>query len=347
MINVKIPFPLCQMSTMSTPSICVIGNLNIDLIIRNVPKMPEWGQEVMGLESDQFSSGQAGYLSMALSRLGVRTTVIGNVGDDVYGRKILADLGTFGVHVEGVKCMNGVKTGVSVALVRADGERAFITDLGCLRIFSESMIEAHWNLVESAAIVCLVGLFCTPGISFNAAARLLARARKAGKITMVDTGWDPKNWTNETLAGLYTVLPEVAVFMPNQDEARAITGLDNLEGMARALQLAGVDKIVIKCGNSGSYAFCGTDSCVVPARSVKVYDAVGAGDIFNSGFLYGLLKNWSLEACLAFGNTSASLYISRTIDRFPRLREVAQIGREYPVLSALDALTNIAENNHD
>lgn len=116
--------------------------------------------------------------------------------------------------------------------------------------------------------------------------------------------------------------------------------------MARALHLAGVEKVVIKCGNSGSYASNGFASCVVAPRVVKVYDAVGAGDIFNSGFLFGFLKDWSLEACLAFGNTVASLYISRTTNRFPHLLEAAQIGRHYPILSALDDINRLVENNH-
>lgn len=331
---------------MIPPPICVIGNLNIDFVIRNVPKIPEWGQEVMGLGSDQFSSGQAGYLSMALARLGIPTSLIGNVGDDFHGRQILAELEAYGVSVEGVSCMGGAKTGISVAIVRADGERAFITDLGCLRVFSQKMVDAHWNLVENASIVCLVGLFCTPGLSFTAASQILRRAKTAGKITMLDTGWDPLNWSSETLAGLYSVLSEVTVFMPNQDEARAITGKESLVEMARALHLAGVEKVVIKCGNSGSYASNGFASCVVAPRVVKVYDAVGAGDIFNSGFLFGFLKDWSLEACLAFGNTVASLYISRTTNRFPHLLEAAQIGRHYPILSALDDINRLVENNH-
>ncbi len=175
-------------SAMYPPPICVIGNLNVDFIIRNVPKMPEWGREVMGLGSDQFSSGQAGYLSMALARLNIPTSVIGNVGNDYHGKQIVAELETYGVSVEGVNCMDDAKTGISIAIVRADGERAFITDLGCLRVFSQKMVDAHWNLVENASVVCLVGLFRTPGLSFTAASQILGRARTDGKITMLDTG---------------------------------------------------------------------------------------------------------------------------------------------------------------
>jgi len=328
-------------------SICIIGNLNIDLIIRNVPKLPAWGQEVMGASRDQFSSGQAGYLAFALRRLGVATSLIGNVGDDLYGHQILSDLRTRGVNIDGVSVMPGAKTGISVAIVRSDGERAFVTDLGCLADFSPTLIEPHWDRVESAAIVCLVGLFCIPGLSFTAAAGLLGRARQAGKITMLDTGWDPGNWASETQAGMRTLLSQVSLFMPNQDEAQAISGQETLDGMAVALQALGPETVVIKCGENGSYARRGAATCHVPPRAVHVHDAVGAGDVFDAGFLFGLQRGWSLEACLAFGNTTASLYISRRQDRFPGLVEVAQTGREYPALSALDDITRFVEGHHD
>jgi ribokinase len=84
------------------PSVCIIGNLNIDLIIRNVPGLPSWGQEVMGTDRLQVSSGQAGYLAFALRKLGVSTHLIGNVGEDLYGKQILDDLNTAGVDTRGV-----------------------------------------------------------------------------------------------------------------------------------------------------------------------------------------------------------------------------------------------------
>jgi ribokinase len=57
----------------------------------------------------------------------------------------------------------------------------------------------------------------------------------------------------------------------------------------------------------------------VPAFSTKVHDTVGAGDVFNAGFLFGLTKGWKLQKCMAFGNATASLYISR------------ESGRRYPL----------------
>ena len=323
-----------------TDTICVIGNLNIDLIIRNVPGMPAWGQEVMGDDHFQTSSGQAGYLAFALSRLGIPTSLVGNVGDDLYGKQIMDDLSAFGINAQGVQVMTGKGTGITVAIVRADGERAFVSDLACLHNFTEGLVEQNWEQLKNASVVCLVGLFCIPGLSFQAATRQLGKARKAGKTTMLDTGWDPQNWSEETLSGMRELLKEVTLFLPNWDEARAITGQKTVEDAALALQALGPDTVVIKCGEQGSYVRSGNQSCRLPPRPVQVRDAVGAGDVFNAGFLLGLRHAWPMEACLAVGNTAASLYISRKENRFPRLDEVFAAGRDYPALAAILDLEN-------
>lgn len=314
----------------SPSSICIIGNLNIDLIIRQVPHLPAWGQEVLGRSHVLVSSGQAGYLAFALSRLGLSPSLIGNVGDDALGNQILMDLTAYGIDTRWISVIPGGQTGITVAIVREDGERAFVSNLGCLADFSEQMLLDHWDVILKASIICLVGIFCLPGFSYQAMERLLTAARQAGKVTMLDTGWDPAGWTSETLKGLRSILKQVSLFMPNLDEARAITGIESVEEASAALQALGPELVVIKCGAQGSFARSDEKVRKVPARPVSyVFDAVGAGDVFNSGFLYAFQQNWPLEDCLKFGNSASSLYIARRSDRFPRLEEVIKIFQEY------------------
>ena len=184
-------------------TVCVIGNLNIDLIIRQVPHLPVWGQEVVGSSHALLSSGQAGYLAFALARLGIPVSVIANVGPDAFGRQIVGDLRAAGVDVSGVETAE-TETGISVAVVRADGERAFISNLGCLRDYDESLVERHWDRAAGADMVCLVGGSVLPALSAAASARLLVRARDAGSLTALDPGWDPNGWPPETVAAATT-----------------------------------------------------------------------------------------------------------------------------------------------
>ena len=314
--------------------ICVIGNFNIDLIIRNVPHLPVWGQEVMGTDHVQVSSGQTGYLAFALRCLGLPTTVIGNIGQDIYAEQILRDLEHYQLDVRGVEITPGAPTGITVAIVRPDGERAFVSNLGSLLAFDEEMALRHWDQAKDAGIFCLVGLFMIPNLNFAAATRLLSRARREGKLTMLDTGWDPNNWPDTTRRGFNDMLSETSIFLPNIDEACALTGKGTPEEAAVALQALGPPMVVVKCGSQGSHLRVGELSLTLPAREVSVFDAVGAGDVFNSGFLYALRRRLPWDACLAMGNSSASLYISRAENRFPSLGEVLSTARSsYPGIS--------------
>jgi ribokinase len=311
--------------------VCIIGNLNVDLIIRNVPHLPVFGQEVFGTDSVLVSSGQAGYLAFALRGLQIPTTVIGNLGQDLYGQQILRDLQASGVETAGVDVAPGGRTGITVAIVRPDGERAFVSEQGCLADYSVEEALLHWDQTRPAGIVCLVGVFMFSRLTLSACAGLLAKAAGEGKLTMLDTGWDPKHWPAESQAGMREMLQYVALFLPNLDEARAITGEKNVEDAAAALQELGPPMVVIKCGAEGSYARYGSETYRAAARPVDVFDAVGAGDVFNAGFMFGLRRCWPVPACLAFGNSASSIYISQATQRFPSLAKVAAVAHQtYP-----------------
>lgn len=308
--------------------VCVVGNLNIDLIIRGVEALPAWGQEVAGTSHVAASSGQAGYLAMALARFGDPVSVVANVGDDAFGRQILGDLERHGVETGAIEVAAGA-TGITVGIVRGDGERAFVSDFACLHDYDEALVLRHWDRVEAADVVCLVGQFCLSAITPDVARRILRRARKAGKLTVLDTGWDPAGWPPETVAGIRGLLAEVDVFLPNLDEARALTGFDDPAEAGRALRGDGPEVVVVKLGAEGSVVLAGEEAIALPALPTEVRDAVGAGDTFDAGFLHGVMRGWPLAASLAFGNAAASIYVSRLADRFPTVEETLATAAGY------------------
>jgi sugar/nucleoside kinase (ribokinase family) len=78
----------------------------------------------------------------------------------------------------------------------------------------------------------------------------------------------------------------------------------------------------------------GGQTYFLPAQSVDVYNAVGAGDIFGAGFIYGYRRGCLIEACLAFGNSAAALYVSKDNDRYPDINDVANIVKLYKAFSS-------------
>ena len=319
---------------MDNNNICVIGNLNIDIIIRNVPSLPVWGQEIVGDSHMIVSSGQAGYLGFALSRLDLPVSIIGNLGDDLYGHKILDELKSFNIITDGVEFVKDGQTCICVAIGRTDGERAFVSNYASLAKFDKSLVFSNWDLVESSSMVCIVGTATLSNFTLDQVKEIVTKARQSGKITVLDTGWYPNNFNAETREGILSLLDQISIFLPNMDEARAITGCNTPQEASAVLQSHGVEIVVIKCGDVGSYARYQNHFYYSPAIPTKALDAVGAGDVYNSGFIYGYQRGLDIESCMTLGGAASSLYISRTRDRFPKIEEVLTLASKYVQLSA-------------
>ncbi len=305
--------------------VCIVGNLNIDLIIRNVPHLPVWGQEVFGENYLLTSSGQSAYTAFALQKHHVSTVIISNVGNDIYGKKIIRDLEESCVDISAIETVENGNTGITVAIVRNDGERAFVSDPSSLALFDCDMVKRHLEIFQSSAFVCIVGSFFLPGFSIQDVKFCCERAQEAGIPTLLDTGWDPDNWPDKTVKDLRNILKHVDYFIPNMDEAKALTGAKTPEKAAEELLSEGCGTIIIKMGEKGSYLRSGREEIFVPSFNINVFDAVGAGDVFNAGFVFGTLHAWPMEARMIFGSATAALYISRATDRFPELDQTVEL----------------------
>ena len=225
-----------KLIAMAAGGVCLIGNFCVDLILRGVPRLPEWGQEVAGDDYLLVSSGQTTYTAFALRRPG------GAGGGDRLrrrGRLGRADpRATWrprGWTPPGWRPCPAGRTALTVAAVRPDGERAFLSDFACLAHADETVIDAALGhgggrRAGRACWACSAGRACP----WRAPRRCSRRARRSGKTTMLDTGWDPEGWQPPTLAALQGLLAQIAIFLPNLDEARAITGAAGPAEAARA-----------------------------------------------------------------------------------------------------------------
>lgn len=310
------------MTVTGLASVCVVGNLNTDLIFRGILDLPDWGTEAVATSSISFPAGQAGNLALGLRRLGVPTHVIGAVGGDPAGERISAALASAGVDTGGIEILSQGRTGITVAAVRPDGERAFVSDFGCGNDIDEALVYRHWDHADGCAVFCLVGLFNLGSLHLAAATRLIAKARDQGCTTVLDSGWDPGGWPTETITAFLRLLGGIDVFLPNKDEAAAISGSADPATASAILQDAGPSTVVVKCGADGSYGRHEDQTYQVPAIRVPVADAVGAGDAFDAAFIRARLAGDDLAASMDFANTAAGLYVSRPDDRFPTPQQV-------------------------
>ncbi|MGE5591221.1 MAG: carbohydrate kinase family protein [Bacillota bacterium] len=305
-----------------------MGNYNIDLVMAHLPEMPAWGTESIVQHMDPRTAGAAGYTSMTLARLGAQPLCLGNVGDDAYGRQIREDLQAHGANVQGLLAMPGVQTSVDVALVRSDGQRAFVSYTGHLDLLTEQAVlaaEASSTRMTGARYVLLTGYFLLPALGCQATSSLFRHWREKGLKVCLDTGWDPAGWPQATREEILSLLPWVDIFLPNEDEGRALTGETDPVAVAQSLAGHGPSAVVLKLGGNGSLAWTGGAVHRAKGFTVEVFDTTGAGDSFNAGLLYGLLHGWAWPRALRFANAVGAIVVSRRADRHPDVASVEHL----------------------
>ena len=288
--------------------ILVAGEINPDLILSgNV--MPEFGQVEKLVDSAALTVGSSSAIfACGAARLGLKVAFIGVCGDDIFGRFMLDEMSKRNVDVSNVIVHPDGQTGLSVILnspfdygsryvtqgvttrPTAQGDRAILTHLGLIAELRASDIPD--SLLAQARHLHVASYFLQTKLQPDLPA-LFKRARDLGLTTSLDTNYDP----SEKWSGFDELLAVTNVFLPNEAEAKSLTGADNVDEAANRLQ-SRVEAFAIKLGKDGALGISRSQRVRMSSIPVNVVDTVGAGDSFDAGFIYGYLNGWELEKSL-------------------------------------------------
>jgi sugar/nucleoside kinase (ribokinase family) len=192
-----------------------------------------------------------------------------------------------------------VPTGVTVVLSRGE-DRAMLTALGTIAALRSSLVDI--DVLADARHVHLSSYYLQEGLQPDLAS-LFDKAHRTGATTSIDPNWDPyERWD----AGLLDLLWLTDCFLPNSAEARAITGIDDIDVATESLSERGTT-LAVKFGQGGGLAKSGDELVHVEAVPVDVVDTTGAGDSFDAGFLAGRLQGWPIKRCLQLAVACGSL----------------------------------------
>jgi len=282
--------------------VLVLGEINPDVIVRAADPTPVFGQVERFVDSiDMVIGSSSAIFACGAVRLGLRTAFVGVVGDDPMGRFMLDAMRERGIDVEGCRVDPEVPTGATVILTNGV-DRAILTAPGTVPLLRGEDVPE--TLVARARHVHVGSLFMLDALRPALAARLAA-ARRAGVTTSVDCNWDPREaWDG----GIWDILRETDVFLPNAAEATRIAGIDDVEAAAGRLAAAGPRVVAVKCGADGALAATPDGTLVrVPSLAVDAVDTTGAGDSFDAGFVAGFVAGRPVRDCLALGAAAGSL----------------------------------------
>lgn len=285
--------------------ITCIGILVTDLMAAPITNYPDRGKLVIVDNIGIYTGGCAVNTGIALSRLGIKTGVIGKVGNDSLGDFIINSLKSENVDTNGIVRSKEKNTSTTVVLVNDEGERSFIHYIGANGDLGIDDINFEYLLGNK--IVHIAGSFLMPKFDGAQTAEALRKIKGMGITTSLDTAWDSSGKWFETLE---SCLPYIDIFIPSIDEARMISKKDKPEEIAQFFIEYGVKTVIIKMGSEGSFAFNGKETIYMPAFKVNVKDTTGAGDSFVAGVLTGIIKGFSLKDSLELGNAVGALCVT-------------------------------------
>lgn len=287
-------------------TVSIVGELNVDIILRGIEGFPELDKEKLASEGKITLGSSSAICAVGLSRLGVKVNFIGAVGEDILGEYILRFLNKEKINTERVKRVNMADTGFTVSLTYPEN-RALITYTGVMEDFTVDDTDREF-IYNSSDHLHISSYFLQK--RFQGDIKSLFLNAKEREITIsLDPGWDPedKNWNK-----LFDLFPLIDILFVNEIEAKRIYhskyGIEqnSIDVISEAIS-KDVKTLVIKLGEKGALAIDDGKKYFRPSFKVNVVDTTGAGDSFNAGFLYGILNRYDIDRCLLLGNACGAL----------------------------------------
>ena len=261
----------------------LVENDVIDKILQNTSVQPSL-----------VPGGSACNTVIGVSRLGGPARFIGKCGEDEYGSIFEDDLQKN--QVEPLLFKSSSPTGRVLSIITPDAQRSLLTFLGASSETEPDDISIA--CFKDAAIVHIEGYMI-----FNSDLMLAAlkHAKKAGALISLDLA------SFTVVEEFYDIFERIVhdfvdILIANEDEARAFTGYaDEHKAIQVLAEKSGI--AVLKVGKRGSYiAGTGDIIKIEPVGSGNAVDTTGAGDLWASGFLFGLLNEYPLKKCGRLGS---------------------------------------------
>ena len=228
----------------------------------------------------------------AFAKLGGKTQLITQLGDDPFGDKIVKELAGFNIGLDNVLFSDKANTALAFVSLANDGNRTF----SFYRNPSADMLYNAENIKKEMFEDCYALHFCSVSLGNfpmkEAHKKAIELAKKQGAIISFDPNirfplWNDKRKLKEAIDEF---LSSSDIIKISDEEIEFITGTNDIEKGSKML-LENAKIVLCTCGAEGAYAFTKNAGVYVPSKKVKAVDTTGAGDAFNGSFLYNLYRN--------------------------------------------------------
>ena len=284
-------------------TVVVFGSINLDLVVE-VPRLPMKGETIVGNRFFSAAGGKAANQAVAIAKLGVPVSLVGQIGDDSFGKTLIESLQIEGVNTQGITINPGTYSGIASILVDEVGANTIACAAGANNLVRERELKQFEKFLPEAKIAILeLGI---PIATVLNAARL---AKANNCLTILDPAPVVANIPEE----LYSLIDLIT---PNEVEASQLVGF-TVDGVTTARQAAsflhqmGVKNVIVTLGEKGALYSNETEDFWVKPISVAVVDTVAAGDAFNGALAAGLASGKSWAEALQWGAVGGALAVTK------------------------------------
>lgn len=300
-------------------SVIGLGQACLDFLGR-IDVFPAEDEKVELLDLQSQCGGPASTALVTLARLGVKTSFLGSISDDFFGKKIVEGLCQEGVDSSFLKVTPGFISQMAfIAVGKDQGKRTIFWHRGT----APPLIPEDVDLspFSSARVLHIDGLM------IHGALRAVRQAKKMGLLVVMDAGTMRK--------GSLDLASSVDVLIASEGFAEALGGPESTaRERLEALSRLGPGVVVITLGSQGSLGWEAGKIIHQKAFPVQVVDTTGAGDVYHGGFIYGMLQEWDMALSMRFASAVSALKCRKIGARraIPALAETMKFISDFPEL---------------
>ena len=285
--------------------IAIVGGLNMDLFIQG-ERLPHPGETFEGRSFSTGGGGKGANQAVGVARLARdpgTAVMIGQVGDDSFGRELLSSMNAEGIDCEFTRIDPSQSSGVALIFIDDSAENYVLPVYGANATCGEKQVEDFSGIVRGMSV-----LLTQQEISLDVTLDCMRAARDAGVTVVLDPAPVRDNQPDGFLSLAH-------VITPNQHEAESLTGVKvsdvkSAEKAALELRKQGTPVAVVKLGEDGAYVASSEFEGYFPPFKVTPVATVAAGDAFNAALAVGLTEGKGIRDAVWLAMASGAVAVS-------------------------------------
>lgn len=288
--------------SVARPKITVLGSINMDLVIRCM-RLPRPGETITAGSLTEVPGGKGANQAVAAARAGGDVRMIGCVGDDGFGPRLLDNLLAESIDCQSVSAIERSESGIAVVAVERSGENSIMVVPGANGKLSADQVTKCAPVIQKSDV-----LMVQLEIPIDAVIEGVRIAKAAGVKVILDPA--PARHLPEDLLS-------VDLLCPNESEAALISGqtvrsIDEATAVAESLRHKGVRAVAITLGAEGTLLCDHQQTERVASIKTQAVDTTAAGDAFAGALAVRWSETGSLIDAVRWANAAGALAASAT-----------------------------------